>query len=511
MTFIDLTGSNRSLEPGPAAPENAATAAVREPPLMAYFRAALRWKWVILGIIAAALLIGLLATLLMAPSYTATTRIAINRPQEDMTDVRAADRDRSVDMEFYQTQYGLLHARSLADRVVRSLNLANNPDFLRAFRLEPDVAVTGTPQRAPETARRIGTILLANVTVAPIRGSSLVDVSFTSPNAALSARLANEWARQFVEMTVANRFASSADARRILKDRLNQMRQRLEQSERDLVNFAANNQIITLRTSEDTARRTRSEQTLAAANLEQINQALAEAIAARTLAESRMIASRQGTSSAALADTTIGGLRQRRAELAAEYQRLLVQYRPEYPAARQIQVQIAHLDQAIRAEEGRVQSSYQGEYRQALARENALQARVNQLKAQLIGEQRNSIQHNIYQREVDTNRTLYDALLQRYREIGVAGVGLSNIVVVDPAQVPQSPSSPNLLLNMILALLGGSGLAALTVWRCTRSTRASGSPGRSPGFTFHCSGPRPEDVGSRPTSRRRCSTPIGLV
>src|SRR4051794_39677426 len=119
MTFIDLTGSDRTREPGPVALEDSGPLAGREPPLMSYFPAALRWKWVILGIIAAALLIGLLATLLMAPSYTATTRIAINRPQEDMTDVRTADRDRSVDMEFYQTQYGLLHARSLADRVTR--------------------------------------------------------------------------------------------------------------------------------------------------------------------------------------------------------------------------------------------------------------------------------------------------------------------------------------------------------------------------------------------------------
>jgi len=123
----------------------------------------------------------------------------------------------------------------------------------------------------------------------------------------------------------------------------------------------------------------------------------------------------------------------------------------------------APLDEAIRAEEGRVQSSYRSDYQQAVARERELQARVDTLKAQLIGEQRSSIQHNIYQREVDTNRTLYDALLQRYREIGVAGVGLSNIVVVDAAQVPTSPSSPNLLLNMLIALFGGTGLAALTV------------------------------------------------
>ncbi|MDA6125922.1 hypothetical protein OSK00_26345, partial [Escherichia coli] len=60
-------------------------------------------------------------------------------------------------------------------------------------------------------------------------------------------------------------------------------------------------------------------------------------------------------------------------------------------------------------------------YRQAQDREQALQRKVDQLKNSYLDLRRRSIQYNIYQQEVDTNRALYDGLLQRFKEIGVAG------------------------------------------------------------------------------------------
>jgi hypothetical protein len=81
---------------------------------------------------------------------------------------------------------------------------------------------------------------------------------------------------------------------------------------------------------------------------------------------------------------------------------------------------------------------------------------VDSLKAQLIGEEGRSIQYNILQRDVDTNRALYDALLQRFKEVGIAGgVGTNNVSVVDPAIPPEHPSSPKLLLNLALGLILG--------------------------------------------------------
>src|SRR3546814_759338 len=139
----------------------------------------------------------------------------------------------------------------------------------------------------------------------------------------------------------------------------------------------------------------------------------------------------------------------------------MTQFEPGYPAAQAIQAQITQLDRSIASEEGRVTSSLLADYRRTQEQEQALQAKVEQLKGDYLDLRRRSIQYNIYQQEVDTNQALYDGLLQRFKEIGVAGgVGVNNISIVDPAQSPKLPSSPKLLPNLIIAILAGLGIGA---------------------------------------------------
>ena len=298
--------------------------------------------------------------------------------------------------------------------------------------------------------------------VDPIRGSSLVDITYTSPNAALSAKIADTFAAQFTEATLDRRFGSTKDARDFLEDQLATLRERLEKSERDLVNYAADKRIIELSTSEGSDGATRTEQTLAGADLEALNSQLADATGARIAAESELRAG-AGANANLLSNSAINGLRQQRAALASEYARMLQKFEPGYPAAQAIKAQLDALDRSISAEEARVNSGTQREFRQAAARERELRERVEALKGDLISQRRDSIQYTIYQREVDTNRELYDALLQRYKEIGVAGVGSNNIAIVDRAEIPGGPSSPNLILNLLLSLVAGGFVSALVV------------------------------------------------
>jgi capsular exopolysaccharide synthesis family protein len=128
-----------------------------------------------------------------------------------------------------------------------------------------------------------------------------------------------------------------------------------------------------------------------------------------------------------------------------------------------LQQQIEAIDQSIRNEQSRFSNAASTELEAARKRENDLRAKVSKLVSALTSEERSGIQYRILQREVDTNRQLYDALLQRYKEIGVAGVGANNIAVVDPAVPPNAPSSPNLLINLILSMIAGLGLAGALV------------------------------------------------
>jgi polysaccharide biosynthesis transport protein len=434
------------------------------PALVSYWAAIKRRKLLILSIIGTFILAGLILTLLSTPYYRAVSRIEIARQAEQVTEVKAVDAiDTGKDQEFYQTQYALLKARSLAERVARSLNLARQDEFFELFGVDPAAQGSDLPsaEQRQQRLRAATRILLDHVNVAPVRGSSLVDIEFSSPDRELSARVANAWVDQFIASTLERRFASTRDARDFLQKRLAELRGRMETSERDLVNYAADKGIISLAQGVDANGKTTPDRTITSADLEALNAALASATSARIQAESAL---RAGAGSAARANNpALPGLRQQRAEAAGQLAQLTAKFEPAYPEVQALQSRVATLDRAIASEEGRLSGSLAVDYREALGRETALQARVAGLKQSLLGEQSNSIQYNIFQREVDTNRQLYDGLLQRFKEIGVAGVASNNVAVVDRAEVPRAPASPNLQLNLLLAALGGLLFAVLAV------------------------------------------------
>ena len=437
------------------------------PQLEQYWRAARNRLPGIAVIVAACLVIGIVITLLMSPQYTSEARIEISRKQDNVTNVEGVKSEElGQDLEFYQTQYALLEARSLAERVARDLKLITDKSFFNRFGVdvEEEGLFASSDRRSPDSSKRsarlalAAEILLDNMVVEPIRGSSLVDIKFTSPDPRFSAQVANSWVEQFVASTMDRRFASTADARDFLERRLEELRQRLEDSERRLVTYASSKAIVTLSGNIGASGETGVQRTLVAADLEALNTALAEATSARIVAESQ-IRQRNGTSQSSLSNAAISGIRQSRAEVAAERAKLLTQFEPEYPTVKALTSQLEALDESIAQEELRVQSSINTGYVEALQREAELQRKVEELKSRFQIQRRDSIQYNIYQREVETNRELYEALLQRFKEIGVAGVGNNNIAVVDRAQIPDEPSSPNLPFNILLSLIAGIALS----------------------------------------------------
>lgn len=445
------------------------------PVALEYLRIARRWKFVIAGAILGFFLLGLVVTLLMTPKYTAVTQIEIARESNKIVNLQGVEQEASdADQEFYQTQYGLLRSRALAEQVASKLRLSEDPEFFRMFGIDPadhgvQVGPGGrfTPVDRALRVRLAGEILLKNLGISPTRLSRLVDISMTTPSAELSARIANTWAENFIQATLERRYQATSYARNFLESRLEQLRRRLEDSERQLVAYASQQRIISI-PSAGGGNDSRAERSIIAESLASLNAELGSATADRVKAQARydQLRSRGGDSSEALANGAINVMRAKRAEASAEYQKLATQFEPGYPPMQALQSQIAQLDRSIAREESRVSGSLGSEFRGAVEREQALASRVEGLKGNLLDLRRRSIQYNIYQREVDTNRALYDGLLQRYKEIGITGgVGVNNISVVDTATKPDRRSSPRLLLNIFLSLVLGSivgvGLALL--------------------------------------------------
>ncbi len=458
----------------------------RMPIIRQYLRIALRWKYVIIGVTVACIILGLITTLLMTPRYTAVSTIEIAREANQVTNFQGVERETtSLDQEFYQTQYGLLRSRALSERVATQLRFVDDPKFYELFKYtskKPAFLLTDgryPVSGRPERQRAAGEILLRNLSVNPTRLSRLVDIAFTSPDPIFSTRVANAWADNFIQTNLERKVQATSYGRNMLQRQLALQKERLDDSQRQLVAYASAQQIINLPAQGAGSNGTTTvERSIVADDLAALNSSLAQATAERIQAQARaQQGGSAGASTEALRNQAINNLRQRRAELAAEYQRLLVQFEPGYPAAQAIQNQIAQLDRSITREESRVSGSVQADYREALQRENALQARVNQLKSSYLDNRRRSIQYNIYQQEVDTNRALYDGLLQRYKEIGVAGnIGVNNVSVVDAADVPQRPSSPRLLINLLVSLLAGLGIGAIVAFALEQMDEAIADP-----------------------------------
>ncbi len=454
------------------------------PAIRQYLRIAMRWRYVILGAVAACVLLGFIVTLMMTPQYTATATIEISRESSQVTNFQGVERETSVaDQEFYQTQYGLLQSRALSERVATQLHLVDDPKFFKRFGVSSDSPtfqlVDGRYSAAGRADRQriAGEILLKHLDVAPTRLSRLVDIRFTSPDPDFSARVVNAWSDAFIKTNLERKIQATSYGSNLLQRQLTQQKERLDESQRQLVAYASQEHIINL-PAQSGANGSTAERSIVADDLASLNTALSQATAERIAAEARYReGGRAGASTEALRNQAINSLRQRRAEYAADYQKLLTQFEPEYPAAKALKSQIDQLDRSIANEERRVMGSIETDYRGAVERERALRARVEQLKSSYLDLRRRSIQYNIYQQEVDTNRALYDGLLQRFKEIGVAGgVGVNNVSVVDQADVPQKPSSPRLLINLAVSLLAGLAIGVALAFALEQIDEAIADP-----------------------------------
>lgn len=439
--------------------------------LAAYWHIIVKHRFVIGGAALAALMIGVILTLMTTPIYRATATIQIDREVTRIVDIEGTEPVAGRDVDFYETQFGLLRSRSLAERVVRRENLASDPAFMaqktgssiselgRLFgRPRAEVAVAGTP----EARARIATAkLVSGITVAPVSRSSLVDISYESSDPEVAQRVVNAVAENYIGANLDRRFEGAGYARNFLEEKLATVKAQLEKSERDLVAYAQSQGIVNVNagSSPTGGAAETAGSSLVASDLVAMNAALTTAKSNRIAAEQRWNQARTSGMSLPqiMSNETVQNLRGQLATLQSQYQDKLQTYKPDFPVMVSLKAQIDTIEGQIAAEAQSVRQSVQAEYQLALRQEQELSSQVAALKGGVMDLRGRSIQYNILQREVDTNRSLYDGLLQRYKDIGVAGgIGTNNISIVDRAQMPRSPYKPNLMNNLAVAL--GVGL-----------------------------------------------------
>lgn len=415
-------------------------------------------RYLILAAAGVGLAIALIYSLLQTPLYKSTATLELNPPTIPILTSGGAngtgDSGQNMvvpqaDADFLATQYGLLKSKALAAHVVEDLNLAARPG-------------TEANQSGQQRVKKMADDLADNLSVDPVPESRLVKLTYTSASPSDAPKVVNGFANAFINSTLERRYAAAASARKFLEDRLASVRNDLDESEKKVVDYAQANGIIT--TGEGDGPQSDTSTSLQGASLVAINAALAQAQQNRIQAEERYRKMANVGSTAEVSERT-DALRQQKATLQAQYDEKSTYLKDDYPDMVRLKAQIQALDKAIAAAATDVSSSrattLRTEYQAALAEEGQLQAKVNQLKGSVLDLRERSIQYNILKRQSDTNRSLYDSLLSRYNEIGVAGgIDTPQASLVDPGEIPDGPFSPNVILNVALGLVLGFALGA---------------------------------------------------
>ncbi len=424
--------------------------------------------WLAAAILFVTVALALVATMLDTPRYSAVSSVQINDQSDE---VLGADFETQFappsdwDTErFLNTQLDVLRSRALAERVADALDLVNDERFYQAMEIAPE-RVTGT-----EAENRIWVISLlqGSLDVELRRSTRIALIEFTSTDPELSARIANAFAEEFIQQTLQRRFDSSSYARNFVAEQLQEARGDLEESEAALNAYARQVGLLRTRDAISPTNLEVEAGTVTSSSLLQYNTAAIRAREARIAAESRWDAVRNSallSSQPVLSNLTVQQLMTRRAELESELQSARDRYLPNHPAIARLEADLSGTTQQLNRTANDVRQSIRAEFEAAARAEERLERQVDEARGATLAEQDQSVRYNVLAREADTARSIYDGLLQRYRELNAsAGITSSNIAIIDRADVPSTQSSPSLTRNLAIGLLIGLALAGLAIF-----------------------------------------------
>ncbi len=434
----------------------------REVHLRDYWKVILKRRWTILAFFLIVVGTTVVATFTMNPIYRATTTIQINKENPQIVDFKEIFAVNTMDMDYYQTQYKILESRSLARRVIQTLNLQEHPQFLpeketpfqqwKSNLLRPISGLFSSPERDPSETEKEGLLVdrfLKRLKVEPIRNSRLVKVHFDSNDPELSSQVANELARAYIQQNLETRFYATEQAREWLTKQLEELKAKVERSDEALEAFGSRHGIISLEEKEN----------VIVQRLNELNEALTKAEADR-MGKEALYSQTKGANAESipsiLENKLIMDLKQALIQLEGQYMKLSETFKPEHPEMIKLRTQMKTIRERLEAETQRIINGIRNEYEASLRRERLLRESFEAQKKRVMEMKEKAIQYNILKREADTNKELYRGLLQRMKEAGVsAGIMASNIQVVDRAERPIKPFRPNKGLNLLLAVVVG--------------------------------------------------------
>jgi capsular exopolysaccharide synthesis family protein len=394
----------------------------------------------------AAALVTVLAVVRQPSVYTARATLQLEPRYPHILDMTAVRAEEVHDeLRYIRTQYEVLRSRSLAERVIRD----------EALRHEPAVGGVPAGDATDWTTLDPGLVdgYLDALWVEPLAGTRLIQVSFTATDPVLAARIANGHADAYVGLGHRERATTNEAGLQFLRARLVELRERLERSEGRLNAYRWEKGIIALDDREN----------VVVEQLDGFIKQLSRAEGQRIALEADVHAIEAHGADVIPDVVKHGGLHELTVHLAlaeSEYARAAARFKPAYPRVTELGRQVETLRQRVSSETRRVVESIETAYEAAVEKEARLRARLEEQKTRALQLKDEGIQYAILGREVETNRQLYDSVLQRMKQIAVAAeLRSSNVSVVDRATPPRQASGPARLRAIGFAALVGMLLA----------------------------------------------------
>lgn len=421
-------------------------------------------RWVIIFALLLGIICGMYRSWTQPRLFTATGEIQVRPGTSAQYRVDSSSLSGMTDAAMrLQTEVAILQSDSLAQSVAKELDLQNDPAFL-----ETKGPVKHRNLEDNNGAVREGVIrkIHKNLKVVLVPHTELIKISYSSLNAKLSANIVNTIVIDYITRSYQTRYASTQRVSEWLSGTLSDLKQQVESSQEQLMELA---QPLGVNTLDPTHNQLSSD-------LEDLSKAADDARIQRIIAEARyrVLSSTNDASGIEGLESTASGtnptllssLRQQRATLETQLAQQSVELGPNHPAVKQLRAQIAAINTQINQEQSRLLVQARTQLNAASANEKMTQQALDSLKSDAYKLRDNLIQYQIRQREFDSNRTLYEGLLQRLRTAGVeAGLESSEIDIVDVAMIPATPTvtprSDIFLFSMLFALLGGIIIAFL--------------------------------------------------
>jgi capsular exopolysaccharide synthesis family protein len=372
----------------------------------------------------------------------------------------ASSPDYYYDPSDLDTEVSILRSDLLALQVIKSLNLDQRPEFGGSGTQAHALALTTDDLQADSSrANSLIGAFKGNLSVNLRPNTRIVDISYRSANKEMAAKIVNTLINTYIEQNFKTRFESTMQTSDWLQKQLTDLQIRVETSQEKLVHYQKEHEILGID----------DKQNIITAKLDELNKELTAAESERMTRQSVYDLVQSGdadTIAAAASDNTAGAqgnsssllekLREQQAELKIQVAQLSTQFGPAYPKLVQMNSQLKEIGIQMQGEMKKIVARVRGDYMTALQRESLLKAAMEKQKQDANELNESAIQYSILKRDLETNRTLYEGLLEKLKEAGVtAGLRSNNIRPIDLARIPQSPIEPNVPRNMAFALAMG--------------------------------------------------------